>query len=102
MFVFCFLEIIFQLIVHYFSAIITEDVVNRTKPDPEMFLLAAKQIGVSPKNCLVFEDGIHGMQAAQRAKMKCVGLVEDKTKNYPTKNLISSFAEINLDYIKGL
>jgi beta-phosphoglucomutase-like phosphatase (HAD superfamily) len=44
------------------------------KPDPAVFLEAARQIGVSPKDCVVVEDAISGVQAARRAGMKCVAV----------------------------
>lgn len=43
------------------------------KPEPDVFLLAAEQLGISPENCLVVEDSKNGMLAAQRAGMKWVG-----------------------------
>ncbi len=47
-----------------------EDVKNR-KPAPDVFLMAAKLIGVKPRNCIVIEDSKSGFVAAKRAKMKC-------------------------------
>ena len=48
-----------------------EDVKNR-KPDPEVFLLMARRMGVAPAACLVIEDSAAGLAAAKRAGMKCV------------------------------
>jgi beta-phosphoglucomutase family hydrolase len=45
---------------------------KKSKPDPEAFLLAAAQLGVAPKSCLVFEDTDMGIQAAQAAGMASV------------------------------
>lgn len=50
--------------------------VQRSKPHPEGFLLAAKKLGVSPRHCLVFEDSIAGIQAARAAGMSCVAVLE--------------------------
>jgi HAD superfamily hydrolase (TIGR01509 family) len=55
-----------------FPVVVTADDVEHGKPAPDMFLLAAKLMGVAPERCLVFEDGQPGMQAAQAAGMKCV------------------------------
>lgn len=55
-----------------FSAIVTASDVPRSKPFPDMFLQAAKAIGVAPERCLVFEDGKNGLEAAARAGMKAV------------------------------
>jgi sugar-phosphatase len=44
------------------------------KPDPSGFLLGAQRLGISPSNCLVFEDSLAGVLAAKRAGMWCVAL----------------------------
>jgi len=49
------------------------DDVSYAKPEPEIFIMAAQKIRVDPKNCLVFEDSKHGVNAAKRAGMLCVG-----------------------------
>ena len=89
-------------VIKFFDAIITGDMVSNGKPDPEIFLLAAKKIKIKPQECLVIEDGISGMKAAKTAKMKCIGLVEDKNKKYPTKNLVSSLNEITNNYLQNI
>lgn len=86
----------------YFNAIISGDMVNKGKPDPESFLLAASKIGIPPGNCVVIEDGTSGMAAAKNAGMFCIGLVADKNKKYPTDNLILSLSEITDEYLKNL
>ena len=48
----------------YFDAIVDGTQVTKAKPDPEVFLIAAKKIGVKPKNCVVFEDALAGIEAA--------------------------------------
>jgi HAD superfamily hydrolase (TIGR01509 family) len=45
----------------YFKCLISGDMVSNEKPDPEIFLLTASKIGVTPANCIVIEDGISGM-----------------------------------------
>ena len=83
----------------YFSYIVSGDMVTKGKPDPESFLLASSKIKIPPENCLVIEDGISGMKAAIAGGMKCIGLVENKEKLYPTKNLVTSLSEITIEYI---
>ena len=57
-----------------FGALITAKDVTRGKPDPQVFLLAAERLGVSPKNCIVVEDAQAGVAAARAAGMHCVGI----------------------------
>jgi beta-phosphoglucomutase family hydrolase len=59
---------------HYFSAVVSADDVSHGKPDPEVFLTAAKRIGRDPAHCVVFEDAIVGIEAAHRGGMKVVGV----------------------------
>lgn len=44
------------------------------KPDPTLFLYVAKQLGIKPEDCIVFEDSIYGFQAAKAAGMKCIAV----------------------------
>lgn len=55
-----------------FKVVVTADDVVHGKPAPDMFLLAAKLMGVPPAKCLVFEDAVPGFQAAQAAGMQYV------------------------------
>jgi beta-phosphoglucomutase family hydrolase len=55
-----------------FKVVITPEDVAHGKPAPDMFLLAAKRMGVPPTECLVFEDAEPGMRAAEAAGMKWV------------------------------
>lgn len=87
---------------NYFEILVGGDMVKNGKPNPEIFLLAASKLGVEPENCLVIEDGASGMRAASAAGMKCIGLVESKSKEYPTQNLVLSLREINLEYLDNL
>ncbi|MFV0553570.1 MAG: HAD family hydrolase [Mangrovibacterium sp.] len=57
---------------HYFDAIITSEDVAKHKPHPETFLMCAEKMQVAPKDCLVFEDGILGIQAAEACGMKWI------------------------------
>ena len=58
----------------YFDAIVDGNNVTRAKPDPEVFLIAAEQLGVEANNCLVFEDAVAGIQAANNANMTSIGI----------------------------
>lgn len=60
----------------YFEAIVTGDEVLNGKPAPDIFLLAAKRLGLNPADCVVIEDGPIGVAAAKSANMKCVAITE--------------------------
>ena len=55
-----------------FDVIIGGMDVQRAKPDPEMFLLAAERLNVNPNNCIAFEDSANGVMAAEAAGMQTV------------------------------
>lgn len=57
-----------------FDAIIDGTKISKGKPDPEVFLKGAEELGVAPEECVVFEDAVAGIEAAQRAGMKTVGI----------------------------
>ncbi len=61
-----------------FDAVVDGTMITRTKPDPEIFLLAAKMLHVRPSNSVVFEDAEAGVEAALNAGMKCVGIGSPK------------------------
>jgi len=56
-----------------FSVIVTGEDVIATKPAPDIFLLAARELGVTEKESVVVEDSVAGVVAARAAGMKCVG-----------------------------
>lgn len=58
----------------YFDVIVDGNSVTSSKPDPEVFLKGASLLGVNPSNCVVFEDGIAGLMAANSAGMKVIGI----------------------------
>lgn len=51
----------------YFEVKVSGDMVSRCKPEPEIYLTAAKALGVKPEECIVFEDARAGFEAARRA-----------------------------------
>ncbi|MFI3321358.1 MAG: HAD family phosphatase [Rikenellaceae bacterium] len=61
-------------IASYFDAIANGDMVERAKPDPAVFLIAADLLNLSPSQCVVFEDSFAGIQAARSAGAKVVAV----------------------------
>ena len=58
----------------YFDAIVDGTKVSRAKPDPEVFLQGAAELGLPPQKCIVFEDAVAGVQAAHAGGMQVVGI----------------------------
>jgi beta-phosphoglucomutase len=58
----------------YFGAVVHSDDVSRSKPDPQVFLVAAERLHVPPARCIVVEDAPAGIEAARRARMRCIGV----------------------------
>jgi beta-phosphoglucomutase len=59
---------------HYFEVIIDGNSTSKSKPHPEVFLMGAEQLGVSPKNAIVFEDAEKGIEAAVAGGFYAVGI----------------------------
>lgn len=57
-----------------FAVLVTAEDIARGKPDPEIYLLAARRLGAPPATCLVFEDATVGIQAARGAGMRVIGV----------------------------
>ncbi|MES2005864.1 MAG: HAD family phosphatase [Bacteroidota bacterium] len=74
----------------YFTSIVSAANVVNSKPDPETFLMNAMQLGVSPSDCIVFEDAPKGVEAAERAGMLCVVIttMHAEAEFYKYKNII--------------
>jgi len=66
-----------------FDAIISGEDVERKKPFPDIYLLAAQKIGLSPHDCVVVEDAVSGVAAAKAAGCKCLAL----TTSFPSEKL---------------
>ncbi len=56
----------------FFTKIIGGDMVKNSKPAPDIFLLAAKELETEPKDCIVAEDSYNGVKAAVNAGMRCI------------------------------
>jgi HAD superfamily hydrolase (TIGR01509 family) len=60
----------------FFSVVVTGDDVNKSKPDPEIFLKTAQKLGSKPEACVVLEDSIFGVKAAKAGNMGCVAVAQ--------------------------
>lgn len=76
----------------FFQHLIFGDQASKGKPDPELFLLAASQLHASPKNCIVLEDSINGVQAGLAGGFQTI-MIPDLTQPYPEleKKLCAKF-----------
>lgn len=64
-----------------FDAITVTDEVKKSKSNPDIYLLAAKKLGVEPKDCIVFEDIIAAVNGAKLAGMKVIGVYDEHAKH---------------------
>ena len=65
---------------HYFKVIVNSSHIINGKPHPEIYLKAASLLDISPKNCLVFEDAVVGINSAKAAGMKVIAVATTQTK----------------------
>jgi len=80
----------------FFDEIVLADEVSTGKPDPGLFLLAAKALELSPARCIVIEDAVVGVEAAKRAGMRCIALAT----SHPRRALVA--ADIVVDSLDDL
>jgi beta-phosphoglucomutase len=92
----------------FFGAVVSMEDTERGKPDPQVFLLAAKKLGVPPRRCVVLEDAPVGVQAAKAGGMKAVGVTF--VGHHPTEKLhaagadlvVPSLEQVGIDTIREL
>lgn len=85
----------------YFQTIVDGHMVTKAKPDPEVFLIGARELNVLVHGCIVFEDAQAGIQAANAAGMTSVGIGQPEVLAEADHNF-KDFTEIDLDFIKTL
>lgn len=83
---------------------VTGSEIKRKKPDPSLFLTAASRMGISPPDCVVFEDAPSGVQAAKAAGSKCIAVTNSTSaENLSGADLIcNSLEQVKLDTIRKL
>jgi beta-phosphoglucomutase len=84
-----------------FDAVVDGSMIVHSKPNPEIFLLAAKQLGIKPADCVVFEDAAAGVDAALAAGMKCVGVGSRELLSHANK-VVSKTAEFRVQDLEEL
>ena len=82
----------------HFEVVVTSEDVRLGKPDPEVYVLAAGRLGAAPRDCVVFEDSVVGIQAARRAGMRAIGV----TTAYGEEELRAAGAELVIGDFDGL
>ena len=88
----------------FFDVIITAVDVKKGKPEPEVFLTAAKKLDIIPQNCIVIEDAPVGLEAAKRAGMISIALTttHNKAELNDANLIIKDLTEISIREIKNL
>jgi beta-phosphoglucomutase len=84
-----------------FDAIVDGNDVTEAKPNPEVFLIAADKLNINPKDCVVFEDSVAGVQAANTAMMISIGIGQKKVL-HEADDVFIDFTEMSTGYIKEL
>ena len=81
---------------HAFDAVADGNQIRHSKPDPEVFVLAASLLGIAPENCLVVEDADAGVEAALAGGMKALG-VGSAAQNPRATYRAQSLADVDLN-----
>ncbi len=87
-----------------FSGAVTAEDVNEGKPNPEVFLKAAKVINVAPSDCVVFEDAVYGVKAALTGGMKAVAVTNTHARESfsMAHKIVHSLVEIDIPSLRDL
>lgn len=88
-------------ILSYFDAIVDGNDVSKAKPDPEVFMLGAYRVGSKPNDCIVFEDSIAGIQAANIAGMTSIGIGAADIL-HEAEFVFPDFTYIDINFIENL
>lgn len=88
-------------LIHFFDSIVDGNNVTKAKPDPQVFLFAAEELEVLPENCVVFEDAIAGIQAANNAEMISIGIGDVEILSEADHNF-KDFTEIDTVFLERL
>lgn len=84
---------------YYFDAVVDGNEIQHSKPNPEVFLLAAQRLGIVPSSCLVVEDAVAGIDAAVRGGFDAAGLGDALVSPFAKYHLIQF--DVLIDIITG-
>lgn len=84
-----------------FSAVVSADDIDRGKPDPQVFLLAAQRLQVPPACALVIEDSVAGVQAAKAAGMSVIAVTNTRTREELREAdiVVDSLGEVSVELV---
>lgn len=88
-------------LISYFDTVVDGNNVTKAKPDPEVFLIAAKQLKIKTEHCIVFEDAVAGIEAANDAGMLSIGIGDENILNKADFNF-KDFTQIEINFIEQL
>ncbi len=86
---------------YLFDAVADGNMVKSAKPDPEVFITAARLVGVTPGSCVVFEDAGAGVEAALNAGMLCIGVGSEEVLN-KAHAVVSGLNEMSIARLKEI
>lgn len=85
----------------HFDGIVDGNDVSKAKPDPEVFLIAAQLLNIAPEHCIVFEDSVAGVEAANVAKMVSIGIGDESILGH-ADYVFKDFTQISNQFINNL
>jgi beta-phosphoglucomutase len=103
-----------ELILHltdtaaFFAAVVSMEDTTRGKPDPRVFQVAAARLGLQPRQCVVIEDAVAGVQAARAGGMKCIAVTfvghhsEDNLRAAGADLVVKNLEVVDADALKSL
>ena len=88
----------------FFQEIVTDKDVEKGKPEPDVFRVAAERLGAKPDQCIVFEDSAKGVESAKKAKMVvvCLTVSHEPEATEQADRVIDDYTQIRVDELAGM
>jgi beta-phosphoglucomutase len=86
----------------FLRTVVSADEVGRGKPDPSVFLEAARRIGLPPERCVVVEDSPAGIEGARRAGMRSIGVLSGHHRRLEADLVVPSLEALPADAFEAL